>query len=193
MSGRACRRWPTPACAPTRAGADTSNKYLPIADWSDGTLKADAVFDPAVQLGWRLYYEPLLSGSVYNKDSLGAYAPTTRDTPCGQVRVACVTCHDPRRAGSDVTSVPRHVSLGAGWYDVNAQQTLNVARYPVLYWNGRTDAIWAQAAQVMESPVSMNGHRMKTFWVVVGRYRAAYDAATLTTRRLPTSTRWRRA
>jgi cytochrome c peroxidase len=160
---------------------DPSNKYLPIADPSDGTLKTDAAtMDPVVQLGWQLYYEPLLSGSVSNVDSMGALAPTTREAPCGQVQLSCASCHDPQHAGSDVTSQPRHVSIGAGWYDVNAQQTLNVARFPVLYWNGRTDTLWAQAAQVMESPVSMNGYRMKTFWLVVNRYLAAYEAAGFT-------------
>jgi len=163
------------------APPDPSNKYLPIADPSDGTLKTDAGMDPVVQLGWQLYYEPLLSGSVYNRDNTGAFAPTTREAPCGQVQLFCASCHDPLHAGSDVTSQPRHVSIGAGWYDVNAQQTLNVARFPVLYWNGRTDTLWAQAAQVIESKVSMNGWRMKTFWLVVSpRYRAAYDAAGFT-------------
>jgi cytochrome c peroxidase len=154
---------------------DPSNKYLPIAD-KRGTLKPDAIHDPVVQLGWNLYYEPLLSGSASNQDSLGVYAPTSRRLVAGQVGLSCASCHDPRSGGSDLTSVPRHVSVGAGWYDVNAQQTLNAARYPVLYWNGRTDTLWAQAAQVMESAVSMNGYRMKTFWVIVTRYREKYQA-----------------
>ena len=156
---------------------DLSNKYLPIADWTQGTLKQDAASDPVVQLGWHLYYEPLLSGSASNQDSLGAYAPTTRRVLSGQINLSCASCHDPQRGGSDHTSVPGHVSIGAGWYDVNAQQTLNAARFPILYWNGRTDTLWSQAAQVMESAVSMNGYRMKTFWVVVAHYRESYRAA----------------
>ena len=155
---------------------DPSNKYLPVVD-QRGTLKPDAIHDPVVQLGWNLYYELLLSGSAYNRDSMGQYAPTPRPLVAGQIGLSCASCHDPRAAGSDLTSVPRHVSVGAGWYDVNAQQTLNAARYPVLYWNGRTDTLWAQAAQVMESAISMNGHRMKTFWVIVSRYRDKYQAA----------------
>ena len=164
----------------TPARPDTSNVHLPVVD-AIGTLKANAVCDPVVQLGWRLYYETLLSGSVSDKDMTGSYAPTTRPTTNGQVSLSCKSCHDPQHAGSDITSVPRHVSIGAGWYDVNAQQTLNAARQPVLYWNGRTDSLWAQAAQVMESPVSMNGHRMKTFWVIVLRYRASFHLAELDT------------
>jgi cytochrome c peroxidase len=67
------------------------------------------------------------------------------------------------------------VSVGAGWYDVNGQQTLNAAYYPLLYWNGRTDSVWAQAVQVSESGVSMNGTRLNTFWVIVKNYRRDYE------------------
>jgi cytochrome c peroxidase len=160
----------------TPAPPDTSNGYLPLADRTTGELLPDAASTPIVQLGHYLYFEPRLSGSAFDKDSTGTYAPTTRELRCGQVGLSCASCHDPRHAGSDVTSVPRHVSVGAGWYDVNAQQTLNAARFSVLYWNGRTDALWAQAAQVMESAVSMNGYRTRTFWLIVTQYRAEYDA-----------------
>jgi cytochrome c peroxidase len=169
---------------------DPSNAYLPIVDWLtrarapganddlDGTLMPQpwsAI--PAVDLGWRLYHEPALSGSVSNVDTLGLFAQTTRPTTCGQLGLSCASCHDPRHAGSDFTSQPNTVSIGAGWYDVNIQQTLNSAYYPILYWNGRTDTLWAQAAQVMESAVSMNGHRMKSFWVVADPVYAADYAA----------------
>ncbi|MEO5770029.1 MAG: cytochrome c peroxidase [Polyangia bacterium] len=153
---------------------DLSNRYLPIADWNTGALKPDPGVDPVVALGRRLYFEPLLSGSATLTDTLGRHTPWAR-APVGEpTKLSCSSCHDPARYGGDFTSVPRTVSIGAGWYDVNGQQTLNVARFPLLYWNGRADTLWAQAAQVMESPVSMNGHRMKTFWVIVNHYRDAY-------------------
>lgn len=158
---------------------DPSNAYLPIVDWQTRALAPGANEDldgtlmpqpwsaiPSVKLGWRLYHEPALSGSLSNVDTLGLFAPSTRPTTCGQVGLSCASCHDPKHAGSDFTSQPNTVSIGAGWYDVNIQQTLNAAHYPILYWNGRTDTLWAQAAQVIESAVSMNGHRMKSFWVV---------------------------
>lgn len=164
----------------TPAPPDPSNLYLPIADWNTGELAPDATVNPAVTLGRLLYFDPRLSGSVSNADTTGAYAPTTRQVGCGQVGVSCASCHDPLHAGSDITSFPRHVSIGAGWYDVNAQQTLNAARFGALYWNGRTETLWAQAAQVMESGVSMNGYRLRTFWLIVTRYRALYDAVPFT-------------
>src|SRR4029079_2922999 len=42
------------------------------------------------------------------------------------------------------------------------------------YWNGRSDSIWAQAAAVSESGVSMNGTRLNTFWVIVNNYGPDY-------------------
>src|SRR5262249_32239336 len=138
---------------------------------------AAALANPVVNLGWRLYHETALSGPLYNKDSLGNPAPTPRAADaCGSVGVSGATCPGPQRFGSDFTSFPRNVANGAGFYDVNGQQTLNAARYTLLYWNGRADALWAQAAQVMESAVSMNGDRLNTFYVVCSKYAAAYAA-----------------
>ena len=37
---------------------------------------------------------------------------------------------------------------------------MNAAFYPLLYWNGRSDSLWSQAAAVSESGVSMNGTRL---------------------------------
>lgn len=170
---------PTVPCGdPVRP--DFSNAYLPIDDWGTpeavgtGALKANAAADPFVQFGRKLYFEPLLSGTAIWKDSLGRSSPSARAPKDERINVHCGSCHDPLRFGSDFTSVPRTVSIGAGWYDVNGQSTLNAARMPWLYWNGRSDALWAQAAQVIESPVSMNGHRMRTFWVIVNHHLDEY-------------------
>lgn len=165
---------------------DLSNEYLPTDDvWlaahafdADPALDDQSfVFPPIVQLGWELYYDPRLSGPARFVDSLDRDTTTNRSSGRGcSMDVSCATCHDPSRAGSDVTSIPRHVSTGAGRYDVNSEQTLNVARYPLLYWNGRTDSVWAQAAQVIESPISMNGDRLNTARVIVDHYAAEYAA-----------------
>ena len=142
---------------------DPSNKY---------------VQDPAAaELGHKLYFDTRLSGAATWVDSLGRPAASSRTEKKGDpVNISCATCHDPARYGSDFTSMPRNVSIGAGWYDVNIQQTLNVGFFSVLYWNGRTDSVWAQAAQVIESGVSMNGDRLNTFWVVVNNYRDDYTS-----------------
>ena len=141
---------------------DRSNKY--------------ADNEAAVSLGHRLYYDTRLSGRATLQDTLGRPIHQAR-APLNQfINVSCATCHDPARGGGDHTSVPGHVSVGAGWYDVNGQQTLNAAHYPLLYWNGRTDSLWAQAAAVMESSVSMNGDRVAITRTILEHYRTEYQA-----------------
>jgi cytochrome c peroxidase len=156
---------------------DPSNKYLPLSAYVDPADPVLAARELAVvRLGQRYYFENRFSGNATWKDVLG------RDTSGGRVavgqniKVSCATCHDPLRAGSDFTSVPGHVSVGAGWYDVNGQQTVNAAQYKLLYWNGRSDSLWSQAAAVMESGVSVNGTRLGIVWTVADNYRAEHEA-----------------
>jgi cytochrome c peroxidase len=160
---------------------DPSNEILDPAAWKavrDATSAAQ--LPAAVRLGWRLYHDPRLSGDgTTPQDTLGRVTPAPRpfDAKAPQLRLSCATCHDPARFGSDFTSQPANVSNGAGFYDVNIQPTLNVARFaPVFYWNGRADSLWSQAAQVMESPVSMASRREKTLWVVANCYAGDLDA-----------------
>src|SRR5262245_10156734 len=125
-------------------------------------------------LGQELYFDTRFSGNATLVDALGSPVPYARAAQGQPINVACSTCHDPKRAGADFTSAPNTVSIGAGWYDVNGQQTLNAAQYPLLYWNGRSDSLWAQAAAVSESGVSMNGTRLNTFWVIINYYPVDY-------------------
>jgi cytochrome c peroxidase len=129
----------------------------------------------AAELGQRFYFDTRFSGNATLVDTIGNTVPYAYgQAPLGQpINLSCASCHDPKRAGTDTSGAT--VTVGAGWYDVNGQQTLNAAYYPLLYWNGRTDSVWAQAAQVSESGVSMNGTRLNTFWVIVENYRADYE------------------
>jgi cytochrome c peroxidase len=139
---------------------DPSNKY-------NGSKQA-------VVLGWRLYFDPDLSGTATLRDMLERPVPSAR-APMGMpTRISCATCHNPAHAGGDVNA-PGNVSIGAGWYDVNGQQTLNAAHYKLLYWNGRSDSLWGQAAAVMESGVSMNGNRLDILWTIADKYRTQFD------------------
>lgn len=135
------------------------------AHWSDPAAAA---------LGRTFYYSTKFSGAATLVDSIGRTVPYARAAPGDAINVSCATCHDPNRGGTDVTSTPNTVSIGAGWYDVNGQQTLNAAYYPLLYWNGRSDSLWSQAAVVSESAVSMNGTRLQTFWAIADNYRDEY-------------------
>ena len=140
-----------------------------------------------VELGRMFYFDPRFSGNATLTDSIGRpvpYAGAARGSP---INMSCATCHNPARAGGDFNSAPNTVSIGAGWYDVNGQQTVNAVFFSDgtfagghrsrLYWNGRTDSLWAQAAQVNESSFSMNGDRANTYWVIVSdqRYLTAYN------------------
>ena len=93
--------------------------------------------------------------------------PTRARRPGSRSTSRAPTCHDPKRAGADFSSAPNTVSIGAGWYDVNGEQTVNALYYPLLYWNGRSDSLWGQAAAVNESGVSMNSSRLNNFWVIL--------------------------
>jgi cytochrome c peroxidase len=167
-------------------------------------LRDDACTDPLVQLGWKLYFDTRLSGPASWVDTQDRYAPSFRtQTPGVPVNISCATCHDPARYGADFTSQPGNVAIGAGRYDVNTQPTVNAAQYVVsdpnrltgahiLYWNGRADALWAQAAQVIESRVSMNGDRNQIVAMVANDpeystiYAAAYPGQALPTQ-IPTT------
>ncbi len=139
-------------------------------DRSNRLLRDEA----AIGLGRRFYYSEAFAGEASWEDLLGRSTSSAREPRGVRMTISCATCHDPGRAGGDFTSTPGHISEGAGWYDVNGQQTLNAAHYPLLYWNGRSDSLWSQAAAVLESPVSMNGNRLAIVRAVAERYGAEY-------------------
>jgi cytochrome c peroxidase len=133
--------------------------------------------DPAAQaLGQKLYFDPAFSGNATQLDMLRRATPYAR-APKGQpIQISCATCHNPARAGGDYTSTPGHVSVGAGWYDVNGMSTVNAAYFDLLYWNGRNDSLWSQIIAVTESFVSMGGNRLKVAYRLRDAYRAEYEA-----------------
>ncbi|HEY0709577.1 MAG TPA: cytochrome c peroxidase [Polyangia bacterium] len=178
----------TVGCAETDAFCGSGGCFFTAEEWARLEGLAGLAAPPpdpsnrfvgnpaAVALGHELYFDTELSGAASWVDMLDrptSSARAPRDMPA---RISCATCHDPAHAGADKTSVPGHVSVGAGWYDVNGQQSVNAAYYQLLYWNGRADSLWAQAAAVMESSVSMNGNRVAIARAVLGKHRARYDA-----------------
>jgi cytochrome c peroxidase len=148
---------------PEQPPLDPSNKY-------DGNAAAQA-------LGQKFYFDARFSGGATLVDTLMRPVPYARAAPAGTaINISCATCHNPARAGTDVTSNPGYVSVGAGWYDVNSQPTVNAAYYDAIYWNGRNDSLWAQIIAVNESFVSMNSTRLNDFWVIMDKYAAEYGA-----------------
>lgn len=128
-------------------------------------------YDPAIALGHKLYFDGRLSGQATLVDMLDRPTQYARAQKGALTNISCATCHEPARAGADFSTMAGDVSVGAGLYDVNAQQSVNAAAFELPYWNGRADSLWAQAATVMESKVSMNGDRLAIAWTIHEHYR----------------------
>lgn len=141
---------------------DSSNKY--------------AQNPAAATLGQKFFFDTRFSGTATLIDALRRPVPYARAAKGQQLALSCASCHDGARGGIDTTSIPGHVSIGAGWFDVNAQTTLNAAFYELAFWNGRADSLWAQALAATEGPVSMNCTRLQVVWLIADHYRDAYQA-----------------
>lgn len=161
--------------------ASLANVPPPPADRSNSFVGVPA----AEALGQKFFFDTRFSGTATQFDNLRrpvlpAFARAAKGTP---VALSCASCHDPNRGGIDDAS-PGGVSIGAGEFDVNAQPTINSAFYTLLFWNGRTDSLWAQALAANEGAVSMNSTRLRDAWVIADFYRADY-AATFAATPLP--------
>lgn len=130
----------------------------------------------AIDLGHKLFFDTRMSGVASQVDSIGRPTDAVRVPKGAALEISCVTCHDPARGGADYTSSPGHVSVGAGWYDVNSISVTNSAYYDLKYWNGRYDSLVWQATAVIESGFSMNFTRLGVAWLINDHYRAAYEA-----------------
>jgi cytochrome c peroxidase len=136
---------------------------------------SNALFDqPAVAaLGQMFFFDPAFSGTATQVDAIERPSPPARAAQGQPIGISCATCHDLARAGVDTTSSPGHVSVGAGWTDVNALAVVNSAYRNVVFWNGRADSLWALNVIVAESRTTLNGNRLHIAHELVGRYRQA--------------------
>jgi cytochrome c peroxidase len=140
---------------------DPSNEYL-------GDSAAEL-------LGQAFFFDKAFSGLPTEVDAINRPSPPARTPKCQPLAISCATCHDLARAGVDTTSVPGHVSVGAGWTDVNALAVVNSAYRPLVFWNGRADSLWALNVVVAESPTTLNGNRLRTAHQIADRYARFYD------------------
>lgn len=138
-------------------------------EWRDNPI--------AVALGKEFFFDTAFSGNASQKDAIKRDSPPARAAKGEPIGIACVTCHDLERGGADVSSSPGHVSVGAGWTDVNALSVLNSAYRQVVFWNGRADSLWALNAMVAESTTTLNGNRLKTAHEIATRYARQYQQA----------------
>lgn len=169
------------ACAPSSPDpyltelAKLSGLGPPPAD----TSNAVSTSTRAAALGKVFYFDPHFAGRSTGLDMLLRPLVTTPRAPVGTaLALSCNSCHDVARGGGDSSPEAKGsaVSLGAGAYDVNGQQTFNAAYYDLLYWNGRNDSLWSQIFAVVESHVSVGSSRMRVAWRIIDRYRAEYQA-----------------
>lgn len=126
-------------------------------------------------LGQAFFFDKAFSGVPTELDAINRPSPPARTPKCQPLAISCATCHDLAHAGVDTTSVPGHVSVGAGWTDVNALAVVNSAYRPVVFWNGRADSLWALNVVVAESPTTLNGNRLRTAHQIADRYARFYD------------------
>jgi cytochrome c peroxidase len=162
------------------AGCDFSSE-----EWRDLSVLADLPAPPpdrsnryagntgAEILGQKFFYDLRFSGSSLQTDSLRRPVTQGRAARGQPIAVGCITCHDPARGGVDTSSIPGHVSVGAGWADTNAPASFNVAHFALPFWNGRADSLWGQAAAAVEGAL-LNGSRLQAAWVIATYYRDEY-------------------
>jgi cytochrome c peroxidase len=104
----------------------------------------------AAELGRRLFFDTRLSANG---------------------RVACASCHDPKRDFQD--GLPLAKGVGT-----TARRTMPItatAYSPYLFWDGRKDSQWAQALGPLESAVEHGGTRQQYARVIAEHYRADYE------------------
>lgn len=87
-------------------------------------------------------------------------------------KVSCATCHDPGRAFTD----GRAHSQGIGKTERNAPTIVGTQFSPWLFWDGRADSQWAQAAGPVEAAAEMGSDRVFFAQQLTTRHRAAYEA-----------------
>jgi len=147
---------------PSTPPVDESNAYATNTD--------------AITLGKMFYFDTRFSGPSTWLDALGRAMPFGRTAVGQSAGVSCVSCHDAGHGGADPASGPGNVSVGAGWTYNNSTTTFNSAYYLLHLWNGRTDSLWAQAVADNENPLTTNGNRLHTAWLISDLYNQPYQA-----------------
>jgi cytochrome c peroxidase len=198
----AAARWGTVGAAAAlavvaAAGCDTGGFFCgsgAVCGWSETDLQRVAALanlpatppaDPsnafatnpdAIALGKLFYFDARFSGPSTWLDGLGRTMPFGRTAIGQSAGVACISCHDNGHGGADPASTPGDVSVGAGWTYNNSLTTFNSAYYQLHLWNGRIDSLWAQAVADNENPLTTNGNRLHTAWLISDLYGPTYRA-----------------
>jgi cytochrome c peroxidase len=165
-----CAEWRAP-----RAGLTEEDEALlaamvlrsPPVDPNNPDLERD---DVAV-FGQQLFFDQGLS-FVDGGVGVDGGPPTFAVPTAG---VSCADCHSPRTWFSDERPA-RNVSLGLSWTLRNSPSMVNVAFYETWGWDGRADALWAQAVHAYQAPATMAGTALRAARVLQRRYADRYLA-----------------
>lgn len=143
---------------PTVAGFEAAQvrkilTHSPLGPPPPDTTNAVADDPRAAELGQALFFDPRLSGNG---------------------EISCATCHDPDTGFVDGAQQSMGLELGTR----NAPTIWNAAYQRWLFWDGRSDSLWAQALQPLESAIEMGGDRAAILGVVRAdpELRARYEA-----------------
>lgn len=166
-----------PECSMTGPELERLQGLSPIGPPLADPTNVYADLEVAARLGQRLYFDTALSGVAVNVDALGRPIGAPSRAATGErIAVSCATCHDPTRGGSDHTSGPAQVAIGAGWAPVNALSNLYADYFPLQFWNGRADSTWGLVPGVIEGELAMNGSRVAVFRRVASTYAQEFTA-----------------
>ena len=150
---------------PATAPVDASNRYATDAG--------------AIALGKMFYFDPRFSGPSTLLDALNrkiAFGRAAAGQSAGVARCALGCPRQGPRGRRSRRSAPGNVSVGAGWtYNELRSATYDSAFYELHLWNGRIDSLWAQAVADNENPLTTNGNRLQTAWLIADLYASAYS------------------
>ncbi len=94
---------------------------------------ASAVFSPRVELGRKLFFDPLLSSDR---------------------SISCASCHKPEHAFADDVAVSKGVGAAVGTR--NTPSVMNSTARVSFFWDGRAGSLEQQAIFPIENPLEMN-------------------------------------
>jgi cytochrome c peroxidase len=92
-------------------------------------------------------------------------------------KVACVTCHDPKKFFVDSRLNPGGMSHGVNLTGRHSPSLINNAWYEWPNWDGRNDSLVMQGANAPEAPTDVGANRLQYAHVLFRKYRIEYDQA----------------
>ncbi|MCS7044870.1 MAG: cytochrome C peroxidase [Gemmataceae bacterium] len=106
------------------------------------------------ELGRDLYFDPVLSSNG---------------------KIACASCHDPRRGFTDQSPVSVGINDQVG--GISAPTVMNSAFNPLQFWDGRAATLELQAQGPVQNPIEMFDGKGDAWHLAVQRVRAKGDYA----------------